>query len=531
MKERRAALLLFAVLAAAARLAGQDERPDPVRTVRLFDAEVQIAECWQRESARAAAPAAARCAAIEHVTVVTTTGAPAAADRTVTTAGGRIVAIAPSADAAVPADALRIDGRGKFLVPGLVDMHVHRLASMASDLLFLFNGITTVRDMDGYPWMLRQRRAIAAGRLLAPTPYIAGHILNFFPMDGYATVVRTPAAARQAVREQAQAGYDFVKIHNALPRPIYDAVFDEAKAQHLDVVGHVPHDIPVAHAIASGQRTLEHLKGYVLDSTLEISTEDWLTPTRGADVWITPTLYCPVRTNLRGQAALDLLASDEMRYAPALIRGEWRALADQPVTGPQRELPARSAKVFDQLRAASARFLVGTDSGGGYDFMVTGFATHCEMELLEQRGMAPLEVLDADTRQAALALRREREFGAIAAGLSADLVLLDRDPAASAANLRAITGVMVRGIWLARADLDRIAGSLRAISAATAAWPDAPAGREAFVRGHVERLEHLAAGGFVLPAHAVDGYAAALALLGFPDLARRCRVLVADDLR
>src|SRR5262249_16535384 len=156
-------------------------------------------------------PAPSRTAAIEHVTVISTTGAPAALDQTVTVAGGRIVMIAPSADAVVAADALRIDGRGRFLVAGLVDMHVHRLASMASALLFLLNGTTTVRHMDGYPWMLRQRRAIAAGTLLAPTPYIAGHILNFFPMGGYATVVQTPAAARRAVREQAQAGYDFVK--------------------------------------------------------------------------------------------------------------------------------------------------------------------------------------------------------------------------------------------------------------------------------------------------------------------------------
>ncbi|HEX5052702.1 MAG TPA: amidohydrolase family protein [Planctomycetota bacterium] len=517
--------IVVALLSAFA--AAQDDAPDPVLVVRLFDGEVRIAECWQQESL-AAAP---RDAAIEHVTVVPMTGGPALADQTVTVARGLIRAIEPAATAVVGEHVVRIDGRGRFLVPGLVDMHVHRLASMSTDLLLLLNGVTSVRDMDGFPWMLRQRRAITDGRLLAPTPYIAGHILNYFPMGIYATVVRTPQAAREAVRAQAKAGYDFIKIHNAMPVPIFDAVCDEARAQHLDVVGHVPHEVSVAHAIESGMRTLEHLKGYVLDSTLQISEEDWLTPTGKAEVWNAPTLYSAVRSDVRGEAAIELLATPELQFVPVLLREQWRVLAGKPVIGPHRGLAARMGQVFEQLLAIHARLLVGTDSGGGYAFMVPGFATLTEMELMEQHGMPALDVLAAATREPAVALRRERDFGTIAAGMRADLVLLGRDPAVATANLRTIEGVMVRGIWLARTDLDRIAASLTSIAAASPTWPAAPAEQQAMVRRHVDALEQLAKAGFVLPTHAVTGYADALDKLGLGDAAGRARATVAIDAR
>jgi imidazolonepropionase-like amidohydrolase len=520
------AIAIAGLAAVLPHAAPADDPPDPIRVVRLFAGELQVAEYWRQESARCR-PAEA---VIEHVTVLPMTGEAPLTDRSVHVRDGRIAAIT-AASAPPPAGARRIDGRGKFLVPGLVDMHVHRLATMANDLLLLLNGVTSVRDMDGFLWMLRQRPKILANELLAPTPYIAGHILNWFRMDSYATVVRTPAAARQAVAEQAQAGYDFIKIHNVLPEAIYDAVAAEAKARGLDLIGHIPHDIAVAHAIQQGQRTLEHFKGYIDDSRIEISNEDWLTATKGAAVWNVPTLYASSRNSLRGKTAADVLALPEMRCVPELLRAEWRAAGERPLDDGarlQQTWAPKCDKVFRALLGIGGRFLVGTDSGGGYDLMVPGFATHHEMELLQAAGMPAMAVLAAATSEPAVAMRKEQEFGTVSVGKRADLLLVDRDPQLGVENLDAIAGVMLRGSWLARADLDRIRQRLEAIAAVTAPWPATKEQQSAFVRGEVEALERLAATGFVLPEHAVREYATAVESLGMADLAERARKLLVD---
>lgn len=280
-----------------------------------------------------------------------------------------------------------------------------------------------------------------------------------------------------------------------------------------------------------GQRTFEHLKGYILDSSIEISGEDWLAATRGAEVWNTPTLYVGSRNSLRGKAAADVLALPEMRCVPALLREQWRATAEQaPDAGArlQQTWAPKMDKVFKALLGIGARFLVGTDSGGGYDLNVPGFATHHEMELMQAAGMPALAVLAAATSEPAVAMRREREFGSVSVGKRADLLLLDRDPALGVENLAAIRGVMLRGIWLPRGDLDRIRERLEAIAAVTAPWPETEAQQTAFVRGEIEALERLAASGFVLPEHAVREYAAAVAALGMAELAERARKVLVD---
>ncbi|HEX3108992.1 MAG TPA: hypothetical protein VHU41_07845, partial [Thermoanaerobaculia bacterium] len=133
-------------------------------------------------------------------------------DQTVIVRGGRIDAIGPRTKTPVPAGMRRIDARGKFLFPGLTDVHVHTLQTHADYLLDLLYGVTTVREMDGYPWLLRVRAAARANRLLAPTTYVTGTILNGAPMGWYAIVVKTPEQARSIVREQKAAGYDYIKL-------------------------------------------------------------------------------------------------------------------------------------------------------------------------------------------------------------------------------------------------------------------------------------------------------------------------------
>jgi cytosine/adenosine deaminase-related metal-dependent hydrolase len=160
-------------------------------------------------------------------------------DRTVLVHEGRITAVGPRDSVAVPAGTLVVNGAGRLLMPGLVDMHVHTLERSAHMLLELANGVTSVREMDGFPWLLRQRAQVRAGKLLAPTLYVAGTILNASPMDYYATVVRTPEEARAAVRAQKAAGYDFIKVHNVMPKAVYQAIGQEAAAVDTAHGGHI----------------------------------------------------------------------------------------------------------------------------------------------------------------------------------------------------------------------------------------------------------------------------------------------------
>ncbi|HEY6180003.1 MAG TPA: FCD domain-containing protein, partial [Kofleriaceae bacterium] len=367
-------------------------------------------------------------AAIEHVAVVTMAHPGIDRDQTIVIDGGTLRAIGPSDRVAIPAGATVIDGRGKYVMPGLVDMHTHTNLSDSHYILDLANGVTSIREMDGHAYLLRQRSAERANRLLIPNLYVAGKILASAPLDWYATVVTTPDAARAAIREQKAAGYEFIKVHNVLRPEVYDAICAEARAQGLDVVGHIPHDTSVARAIACGQRTFEHFKGYINDRNLHLTDEDYVAATRGAEVWNTPTFY-NYRGQLRGDEARALLTSaPEMRYVAARTRARWLALAAQPADPVQQGVLPLEEKIFRDLLAIHARFLAGTDSGGGYPFHVPGFSLHEELRIMARNGLPVAGVLAAATVEPGRAMRREAELGTLEVGKRADLVLLARDP-------------------------------------------------------------------------------------------------------
>jgi DNA-binding GntR family transcriptional regulator len=431
-----------------------------------------LVERWSREHQPHAA-------AIEHVSVVSMAHPGIDRDQTVIIDDGRLRAIGPSARVPVPAGATVIDGRGKYVMPGLVDMHTHTNLSDSHYLLDLANGVTSVREMDGHPFLLRQRAEARANRLLIPNLYVAGKILASQPLEWYATVVTTPEAARAAVRDQKAAGYEFIKVHNLVLPEVYDAICAEARAQGLDVVGHIPHQISIAHAIACGQRTFEHFKGYILDRSLTLTGEDYVAATRSAPVWNTPTFYM-YRAHLRGDEARTLVTTlPEMRYVPARDRARWLALADEPARPIQQNVLPLSEKIFRDLLPIHARFVAGTDSGGGYPYHVPGFSLHEELRIMARNGMPIAEVLRTATVEPAIAMRRQTELGTLEVGRRADLVLLARNPLEGIDNLaaidertgpaaqpgpsRAIEGVMVRGVWLSRVALDDMLAAIQAI--------------------------------------------------------------------
>lgn len=399
------------------------------------------------------------------VNVISVTDGAVREHQTVVVQSGRFAAVGPNAEVTVPKDALVVDGAGQFLLPGLTDMHVHSLVSNSQKLLNLANGVTTVRDMDGFPFLLKERSAIARNEVLAPNFYVTGTILNAVPMGNYARVVATPEEARTAVREQKRDGYDFIKVHNLVPFDIYEAILDEAHLQSIDVVGHIPHDVKIADAIRLGQRTFEHFKGYYYDATLDMTTEDYVGLTRGADVWNCPTFYTARDALSRDEAERLIATSDEMRYVPAADKKRWLAHTHNEPNRNRTLIRDHSEKIFKDLLAVDARFIAGTDSGGGYSFHVPGFSLQHELETMESLGMRPADVLRAATTNAADAMRRQNEFGTIAVGKRADCLLASKNPLETVSNLRAPKGVMVRGVWLSPKTIDEVLARLAAVYA------------------------------------------------------------------
>jgi len=360
-------------------------------------------------------------------------------------------------------DAQILDGGGRFAAPGIADMHIHT-ESASSYLLNVAHGVTTVREMDGFPWMLAVRDAVNNERMLGPTSYVAGTILNFAALGGYAVIVRDAVTARRVVRQQAACGYDFIKVHNLMPARVFDPIGDESRRVGLDLVGHVPHHVRVRHAAEQGMRTMEHLKGWLEDSTLKMGDDDYAVAA-SRELWVTPTFY-GYRHYASPEAMQALLRAPAARYAPVRTRAQWEEFAAKPPDAGfrlnQEALPLR-LQIMRGLIAQNARFLAGTDAAN-YPFQTMGFALLDEMRLMRQAGLPEAQVWRAATTEAAAAMHSERAFGRIAPGMRADIVLsarnpLDNSPEAYAEN----QGVMVRGRWLERAALDQALAELAAL--------------------------------------------------------------------
>lgn len=425
-------------------------------------------------------------------------------DQTVVVENGRFAAIGPTARVDIPAGAEVIrPGPGRYLIPGLTEAHSHTQLSLSQFLVYLTRGVTTLREMDGSPWMLRAREEAAEGRLLIPNLYVAGHILSNRASPFYMTQIDTQEQARQVIKEQAAAGYDFIKIHNFMPEPLFGAVFAAASDVGLDVVGHIPHDITIAHAIESGLRTNEHFKGYILDHNLHITDEDYVAVTEGSDLWNTPT-FATYHDHLRGPEASALaMAENSLRLVPKWMRKMWLDQASTPVddlTRQRQTVFPKSKTIFRKLWPVTHKFLAGTDTGT-YAFMVPGYTLQEEIRTFESLGITPFEALQTATVNPALAMRREDEMGTVEVGKRADFVILEKNPLEATGNLKSVSGVSVRGAWL---DTDAI----RAIEdALTRTFADAnvvPAADLESFKTLVSEMEELKAAGFPYPDYSLE---------------------------
>ena len=419
--------------------------------------------------------------------------------------------------------ATQIDGTGKFLSPGITDMHVHT-EHMAQHILRLAAGVTSARDMDGFPWILRTRDAINSGKMIGATMYVAGTIISDHPLFGYAVQVHTPEEARQTVRNQAACGYSFIKVHNKLAESLFDAVADEAGKLHLDLVGHVPHHMSIFHAVQFGHmRTLEHLKGFLNDGDLTVSDEPYEPALKGAETWITPTLY--TRTgDAYGEGARRLMEDPRQNYNPRARREQWAAQIPAPgshIAVLYNNFVKSQAIIVPRLMGLHARWLVGTDAAG-YPFNIAGFAALDELVLLHQLGMPNVDVVRAATSEPAIAMRRPDEFGRIVHGQRADLVLLGANPLEDVAAYQSNLGVMARGRWYDRASLDAALASVALID-------DEPVQLTFDLRTAdtlVDALKAKQEAGYVFEDGAMTEAAERFEQNGAPDVGKRLRTLL-----
>jgi imidazolonepropionase-like amidohydrolase len=373
-----------------------------------------------------------------------------------------------------------VEGQGRYLMPGLVDMHLHLVPGLGEPedpagqvlALLLANGVTTARALGGpKDTALAVRDRVARGEVLGPTLRVAGPSLH-------GRSVRGPEQVRQRVREHKAAGYDLLKTHGSLGRETYDAMVAEARAHGLKVSGHVTPDVGLFHALESGQQ-IEHLDGYLNEllpendaaraevGQVEVGEAlERMDParipalaeaTRKAGVWSSPTLAL-FETVTSPEGVEPLRARPELRYASQASVETWTRMvaADPQLAGVPAERKRRFAELRRQvahgLYTAGAKLLVGSDSP--QLFMVAGFAVHREMEALAAAGIPAYGVLEAATRNAAEYLGEAGSWGTVAEGRRADLLLLDANPLEDVGHTRAIAGVMVRGHWLPRSELD-----------------------------------------------------------------------------
>lgn len=426
---------------------------------------------------------------------------------TVVVRGDRIVAVGPTASIAVPAGALAIDGGNRWLMPGLADMHVH-LWNEGDLTLFVAAGVTTIRNMFGAEQHVAWRSEIARGQRLGPTIVTAGPIIDGEPpvWPGSTTLV-DPADADRIVADQKARGYDFLKPYSRLSREAYEALAAAAARHGMALAGHAPIAVGLGGTLGAKQRSIEHLDGYlaglvregvalpdgmqarmraVLSNLDEARLPGVVAQTVAAGTWNCPTLIVYDRiAALEDMGALRQRVKWLDKVAPAVV-SRWDPSQDfrfRAYTADDfaaiRTGNQWRARIVSALAAAGAPLLVGTDTGN--PFVVAGAALHDEIELMIAAGVPRRQVLRAATAGAAEYLGAH-DAGVIKVGARADLVLVAGDPFAEPLPL-VPDGVMVRGRWLARAELEARLAEIarRAAAPAPDRWqgvaPLAPEGK------------------------------------------------------
>ena len=445
--------------------------------------------------------------AISDVTIIDATGAPAKPGMTLIITGDRITTIAKTGEVAIPKNAQVINGTGKFLIPGLWDMHVHTVFKSLPETyfpMFIANGVTGVRDMAvGDLGFLKQlRKDINEGRLLGPR-IIAGQMVDG-PMPvwpGLPISISNEAEARQAAATVKDRGVDFIKVYSLIPREAYFALADEAKKLGITFAGHVPISVSAFEASDAGQKSIEHMEGILracsaiepeLRKTLEAALKDAKdtdqmraslvralneTDSKALETysqekaaalfarfaangtWQAPTLVVHRAGAFMGDS--NFTNDPRLKYVRRDIRDSWKNQDDFRLRNRTAESSARQRMLFQKklelilaMHRAGVKMLAATDALVWYVF--PGFSLHDELELFVKAGLNPMEALQTATRNPAIYLGLIDMVGTVEMGKKADLVLLEANPLENISNTKRISAVIVGGRLIPRVSLDKM---------------------------------------------------------------------------
>jgi imidazolonepropionase-like amidohydrolase len=445
--------------------------------------------------------------AITHVTVIDATGVGPQPDMTLLISEQRIVTIGSSRSTEIPRAAQIVDGTGKFLIPGLADMHVHLTGAGEPGgsrefilPLLLANGITTVRDMGGYlESLIPLRREIAQGKRTAPLVIFAGPYLDGSPpFFQPALVVTNSVEVSKDIHRLVQQGVDFIKVQSNLSREAYFAIAEICRREHITYVGHVPDRITAAEASDAGQKSIEHLTGILRACSTDeprLMRQQFSMPSQKQtrarsrerqlewqrellktysnekaselidkfirnETWQVPTLI--LLKNDAFPTPGNHLARDPRReYMPRQFLANWEKGTqdrDKGATAAEFELRKalleKSIFIAGKMYSAGVRMMAGTDTTAPYVF--PGSSLHEELALLVEAGLTPMQALQAASKTPAEFLGKLQTQGTIEPGKFADLVLLDANPLDDIHNTQKIRAIFLRGKYLDRTALDEI---------------------------------------------------------------------------
>src|SRR5690554_666049 len=403
-------------------------------------------------------------------------------DQLVVVDSGKIVSItgiSEQQNTSWPESVTVIDASGKFITPGLAEMHAHIPSpgegeDWIEDVLFLYlaQGVTTIRGMLGHPRHLELREAAAQNTILSPRIYTSSTSFN-------GNSVPTPDAGRQKVIESKEAGYDFLKFHPGIKMEVHDEIIQTAKEVGIPYAGHVSTDVGIRHALQSEYATIDHVDGYLeglVPKPADVSPDEngffgynftdladrsmipeLVAMTKEHGVWVVPTQALFERWF--SDIPADQLADEpEMKYMPASTIQSWIERKNQLTSNPGFDSDTWNTfndirrDMIHQLQHNGQGLLLGSDAP--QVFNVPGFSIHHEMQYMLEAGLTPLEVLQTGTINTAIFFEQEGEFGEIIEDASADFILSNGNPLEDLGHLKDPEGVMVRGRWLSKEEID-----------------------------------------------------------------------------